>query len=77
MKNRNTNRKPKTHDEIEDAISSFLKHGGKIKQLEAQQNETLNLDSIEEAGLKLKLRIEDFEIRIDNLDLRINFSAGC
>ena len=38
------NWKPKTYDEIEDAISYFLKHGGKIKQLEAQQNETLSFD---------------------------------
>ncbi len=57
MKNRNTNRKPKTHDEIEDAISSFLKHGGKIKQLEAQQNETLNLDSIGSEDWKIVCKI--------------------
>ena len=57
MKNLNTNWKPKTHDEIEDAISSFLKHGGKIKQLESQQDATLNLDSVESGNWEIVCKI--------------------
>ncbi len=58
MKNRNTNWKPKTHDEIEDAISSFLKHGGKIKQLEAQQPAPkLIFDSLEHEDWRMVCEI--------------------
>ena len=57
MMKRNKNWKPKTHDEIEDAISYFLKQGGKIKQLEAPQNETLSFDSIESEDWKTVCKI--------------------
>ena len=44
MTNQNPNWKAVIHEEIEDTLSYFLKYEGKIKQLEAQQNETLSFD---------------------------------
>ena len=49
--NQNPNWKAVTHEEIEDEMSFILKHGRKIKQLEAHQNDP-------------KLKFESLKMRI-------------